>query len=254
MHQQHPFPSEWEEFLKNGRNKLQLVSLLVDLIKDGAVGESAYVNRGNNCYFRQNNGTWIPFPVIGSSHREADRVARLHAVYADSGPDDMICIFGDDTNIYMSLSHISHERESNVFLGQGKVNDKDGVTFCNVKSIADTLGAEICQILSCFHTLTGPDYTFPFYFCSKNQVLKKMLTTSNSHLLLESMLNETLVIANAVEFVLKIVYNRPKKDKTLGESRYIMMTSKMKKKDGKITYASSKKLPPDEASMKMKIL
>ena len=80
-----------------------------------------------------------------------------------------------------------------------------------------------------------------------------MLTTSNSHLLLESLLNETPVIANVVEFVLRIVYNQPKKDKTLGESRYFMMTSKMKKKDGKITYASSKKLPPDEALMKMKI-
>ena len=72
-------------------------------------------------------------------------------------------------------------------------------------------------------------------------------------MLLESLLNETPVIANVVEFVLRIVYNQPKKDKTLGESRYIMMTSKMKKKDGKITYASSKKLPPDEALMKMKI-
>ena len=33
-----------------------------------------------------------------------------------------------------------------------------------------------------------------------------------------------------------------------------MMTSKMKKKDGKITYPSSKNLPSDEASMKMKIV
>ena len=33
-----------------------------------------------------------------------------------------------------------------------------------------------------------------------------------------------------------------------------MMTSKLKKKDGKITYPSSKNLPPDEAMMKMKIL
>ena len=32
------------------------------------------------------------------------------------------------------------------------------------------------------------------------------------------------------------------------------MTSKMKKMDGKITYPSSKNLPPDEALMKMKIL
>ena len=68
------------------------------------------------------------------------------------------------------------------------------------------------------------------------------------------MLTETPMIVDVAEFVLRIEYNRPKKEKTLGESRYIMMTSKMKKKYGKITYPSSKNLPPDEASMKMKIL
>ena len=77
LDQELPFPSEWEEFLMNGRNKLQLVNLLVDLIKDGAVAKDVYVNRGNDCYFRQNNGTWIPFPVLDSSPREADQVTDL---------------------------------------------------------------------------------------------------------------------------------------------------------------------------------
>ena len=40
-----------------------------------------------------------------------------------------------------------------------KVNDKDGKTFHDARSIANTLGPEICQILPCFHTLTGSDYT-----------------------------------------------------------------------------------------------
>ena len=152
----------------------------------------------------------------------------------------------------MSLIHISHEIKSNVLFRKSKVNDEDGATFHDVKSITDTLGPEICQIMPCFHALTGSDYTFPFYFCSKIQVSKEMLTTSNSQLLLQLMLTETLVIADVIEFVLRIVYNGPRKEKTLGESRYIVMTSKMKKKDGKITYPSSKNLPPDEASMKLK--
>ena len=45
-----------------------------------------------------------------------------------------------------------------------------------------------------------------------------------------------------------------KKEKTLGESQYIIMTSKMKRKDGKITYPSSKNSPADEVLMKMKFL
>ena len=55
LDQELPFPSEWEGFFKNGTNKLQLVNLLVDLIKDSAVGKDVFVNRGNDCYFRQNN-------------------------------------------------------------------------------------------------------------------------------------------------------------------------------------------------------
>ena len=84
LDQELSFPSEWEEFLKNGKNKIQLVNLLVNLIKDGAVGNDVYVNRGNNYYFRQNNGTWIPFPILDSSNREADLVIPLHSVYAGS--------------------------------------------------------------------------------------------------------------------------------------------------------------------------
>ena len=144
------------------------MNLLVDLIKDGAAGKDVYVNRGNDCYFRQNNGTWIPFPILDPSHREADKVMPLYAVYAGSRPEDTICIVPDDTDIYLSLIHISHEIKSNVFLRQGTVNDKDGITFRDVKSIADTLGPKICQILPCFHALIGSDYTFPFYFSLEN--------------------------------------------------------------------------------------
>ena len=71
-----------------------------------------------------------------------------------SRPEDTICIVADDTDIYLSLIHISHEIKSSVFFGQGNVNDKDGITFHDVKSIADTLRPEICQILLCFDALT----------------------------------------------------------------------------------------------------
>ena len=47
MHQQSgsgaPFSKWMGEFLKNGKNKLQLVNLLADLIKDSTVGKDVYV-------------------------------------------------------------------------------------------------------------------------------------------------------------------------------------------------------------------
>ena len=83
-----------------------------------------YANRGNDCYFRHNNGTWIPFPILDSSHREADQVIPLHSVYVGPRPEDMICIVADDTDIYLSLIHISHKIKSSVFFEQGSVSNK----------------------------------------------------------------------------------------------------------------------------------
>ena len=89
--------------------------------------------------FQAEYGTWIPFPILDSSHHEADQVIPLHAVYAGSRPEDTICIVADDTDIYLSVIHTSHEIKSNVFFRQGKVNDEDGITFHDVNSVADTL-------------------------------------------------------------------------------------------------------------------
>ena len=138
------------------------MNLLVNLIKDNAVGKEVYVNWGNDCYFRQNNGMWIPFPVLDLSHCEADQVILMHAVYAGSGLEDTICIVADDTDIYLSLIHVSHEIKSNIFFRQGKIDDKDGM-FHDVKSIADTLGPEICQFCLVFtpsqYLITHPPST-----------------------------------------------------------------------------------------------
>ena len=44
LDQELPLPSECESFLKKGSNRLQLVNLLADLIKDRAVGEEYIIH------------------------------------------------------------------------------------------------------------------------------------------------------------------------------------------------------------------
>ena len=62
-------------------------------------------------------------------------------------------------------------------------------------------------------------------------------------------------IEEVTNFVLHIVYNRPYKEKSLGESRYIILKTKRKSnKKKEMKFNTSKNLPPDQSSLKMKIL
>ena len=56
------------------------------------------------------------------------------------------------------------------------------------------IGKEICQLLPCFHTLTGSDFTNQMPGHSKIKVFKKMLKTPNSHKLLLSLLCEPNIV------------------------------------------------------------
>ena len=57
-------------------------------------------------------------------------------------------------------------------------------------------------------------------------------------------------VAQIIDFVLHIVYNRPKKQKKPGESRYVMLFVKKGKKK---VFVQTKQLPPDERSLRIKI-
>ena len=93
-----------------------------------------------------------------------------------------VCIVVDDTNIYLRLISISHQIWSHLYFQHGKTKDKDGVNYHDIHAIAVYLGEEICQILSCFHTLTGSDFTNPILRSFKDQSFqKKVLETPKTH-------------------------------------------------------------------------
>ena len=82
-----------------------------------------------------------------------------------------------------------------------------------------------------------------------------MLEKPKSHKLLLSLLSGEPYIEEVANFVLHVVYNRPHKEKSLRESRYNTLRTKRKSnKKKKMKYNTSKDLPPDHSSLKMKIL
>ena len=81
-----------------------------------------------------------------------------------------------------------------------------------------------------------------------------MLETQKSHKLLLSFLSTQPNIEEVTNFALDIVYNRPYKEKSLGESRYNMLKTKKKtKKKKEKKYNIGKDFSPDQSSLKMKI-
>ena len=82
-----------------------------------------------------------------------------------------------------------------------------------------------------------------------------MLETPRSYKLLLILLSGQPNIEEVTNFVIHIVYNRPYKVKSLGESRYHILKAKRKtseKKEKK--YNTRNDLPPDQRSLKMKTL
>ena len=78
-----------------------------------------------------------------------------------------------------------------------------------------------------------------------------MLTQPSAINLLSSLATVRVDVAQIIDFVLLIVYNRPKREKTPGESRYAMLFVKKGKKK---VFFQTKQQPPDERSLRMKIL
>ena len=124
----------------------------------------------------------------------------MHAVYVGRENHNAVCIVADDKDNYLSLTNISCHIHSHLYFRPGKTKDKYGVNYYDIHVIGVHLGEQNCQILPCFHTLTGPDFT--------NVQLLKMLEAPKSHKLLLSSLSDQPNIDEGTHFVLHIVYNR----------------------------------------------
>ena len=85
-----PLPklSEWNNFLTNDFNKLQLTQLLADFILSGEsdLGKDALVTKGDKCFYIAADKSSVPqeVPDLHSCHREADPKIAHHAVYTAS--------------------------------------------------------------------------------------------------------------------------------------------------------------------------
>ena len=150
----------------------------------------------------------------------------------------------DDTDVFILLLHVSINCNETLYLRQGTTFSRDGITHHNVTSLSSQLGEKICAILPAFHSLTDSDFKKPFFGRSKINSFKKLLSKPESIDLMSSMNTDHVNIEKVTHFVLHAIYNRPKREKSPGDSRYAMLyVGKSRKKKVciyKITAARSK--------------
>ncbi len=240
---------EWNDFLSNDTNKMQITHLLADYIASGesAIRKDVYVTKGSHCMYVSANWSSpaTEVPDLSSQHKEADPRLAHHAVYASSRHSG-VCVVSDDTDVFVLLLFVAAECNGQVYVRQGTTSSKDGITYHNIKALTEHLGDGICKTLPAFHALTGSHFTQPFFGRSKYRSFKKMCQNLDSTLLLSSLSSAESHVDEVTDFVLHIIYNRPKKEKTPGDSRYAMIFAG---KGTKRAFTPLKRLPPDQNTL-----
>ena len=184
------------------------------------------------CYIKRPDQIRQVCPLLHSEHKEVDHRISCHAKYAsdtDNNENSLIVIAVYDADIYILLIRRACYCRSTLYFRQGTSTSKAGNTY-HVLAAASVFGESICKIISSFHALTGSDFTTNLCRRSKKQSFKKMLTQPPARNLLSSLATLRVDAAQITDFVLQIVYNRPKREKTPGESRYAMLFVKKRKK------------------------
>ena len=135
----------------------------------------------------------------------------------------------DDTDVFILLLHTSINCNETLYFRQGTTSSRDRITY-HVTSLSSQLGEKICAILPVFHLLTGPDFTRPFFGRSKINSFKKLLSKQESINLMSSMNTDDVAIEKVTYFVLHVIYNHPKWEKSPGVSGYAMLYLEKTKK------------------------
>ena len=139
-----PPTKEWNEFLMNQKNKLQIVNLFVEYIKSGAVANKVVIVKQKSQYFFLNQtNNFVRIPELNSSHRETDQKISRHVVYAGQDSSNKVCMIPYDTDIYLSLISIAQLVKSCFCFRQDKCKGKEEITYHDIHAIANHLGEDI---------------------------------------------------------------------------------------------------------------
>ena len=111
------------------------------------------------------NRAWQPFYRLA-----------CHSVYAAKRIGKSDCVVADDTDVFILLLHVSISCNKTLHFYQDTISSRDGITCHNVISWSSQLGEKTCAIPQAFDSLTGSDFTKPFFERSEINSFKILLS------------------------------------------------------------------------------
>ena len=209
-----------------------------------------FVNNHHTAYLKAKS--WKPFKgadELYSQHKEADQKIVSQTVF-ERNKGNKTLVVDDDSDIFILLLWAASSFKADVSFRQRKSSNKEGTLHTEIYPLTEQLGEDVCQVFPVFHVHTGSNYTNSFFGKTNYTCVKRIIAHPESSFLLESLNHPNANIEEIIKFVLRIIYNRPKSEKTLGDARYNMLFIKSKDKK---KFALTKCLPPDEISLALKI-
>ena len=214
-----------------------------------SIKKNTYVTKREKC-FQKTAWHVIEIQTLKSNLKEDDHRIIHHTHFA-SNQHNSVCIVADDRSILVLLLYISRMCCCQIYFREWTHSSKKRILYHNVSLLSQHLGPSVCDILPALQTLTGCDYTNQFHGRSKYGSFKIMQREKEMINKLSSLSTRNIAFDCVIEFILRVINNRPRTETTLGDSRYAMLFDM--KKGKKIKFSDTNRLKPDKSSLKMKI-
>ena len=214
-----------------------------------SIKKNTYVTKREKC-FQKTAWHVIEIQTLKSNLKEDDHRIIHHTHFA-SNQHNSVCIVADDRSILVLLLYISRMCCCQIYFREWTHSSKKRILYHNVSLLSQHLGPSVCDILPALQTLTGCDYTNKFHGRSKYGSFKIMQREKEMINKLSSLSTRNIAFDCVIEFILRVINNRPRTETTLGDSRYAMLFDM--KKGKKIKFSDTNRLKPDKSSLKMKI-
>ena len=112
-------------------------------------------------------------PEYECSHVEADTSLVYHlSVLSKAIPGQNVVVRATDTDIIVILLYHARQLKANVWMDLGHSSDNTR-RYAHITALVNHLGPVVCKALPGYHSLTGCDYTSPFFRKGKVNPMKK---------------------------------------------------------------------------------
>ena len=242
-------PNQWQKFIKNPKNKANLVAFLSR--EWNSIGKLPYPDQllvlgggfaNKKQTFGSTNTSAIEIEDLRCDHEEADTRMILHCRHVVlSSEIENVVVWSPDTDVAILLAHHFEDLRCTQLWFRTGVADK--ARFIPIHQICSNLGKEICRILVGFHALTGCDSTSGFARIGKVKAFKVLKKSSSSYYGLKTLGDDINIseesIYNLQQFVCHL-YMQTYKDSDIDNLRYKLFCQKR---------AKNESLPPTADSL-----